>query len=392
MSGAVGGSQADQAAPARAKSVAVGTWRWATLCALCCLTASGVALAQVQTLPPRATPPGSVQSLPIDNASRPIYAVGTASIIDGNTQKARSAALRAAYAEAVARGAGMQIDSMTLVKNVQQVIDVISSRSSGFITSYDIAHEGAEGQVYTVGINAQVAVRELSDEEQTLAGLRLYLQVYGRPTVLVLFPQYDTIGELAAPATTETQPFSKTSRSTQDGERSTESSEETFVLPGSGYQAVPGTTTLAPGMLRGTEAAVAQELSRFGYQLKTSDDVAISSQVSATQLSRARQGLTQEALQVGRAVGADLVIVGSLQVSGRAITTHNVDFQQASGEAAMKAISMKTGETISIFQQNATRAGSNLLQAAGAVKKQIAIEFAKELAWAVPRMLAEQQP
>jgi len=361
-----------------------------------CLMLAAFALqadAQVQSLPSGSRDlPGSVQSLPVDTGSRPIYAVGTAEIGAAGTQVARTAALRAAYAEAVARGAGLQIDSMTLVRDVRHVIDVVSSRSSGFITAYDIAHEGAEGGVYTVGINAHVAVRELSDEEQTLAGLRLYLQVYGRPTVLILFPQYDTIGEIAQPAVAETQPFSRKTRKTQSGDHASESSEESFVLPGSGYQAVPGTTTLAPGMLRGTEAAVAQQLARFGYLLKTSDDVATSAQVTPLLLSRARQGQTQEALQVGRAVGADLVILGSLQVSGRAITTHDVDFQQASGEAAMKAVSMKSGETISVFHKSATRAGSNLLQAAAAVKTQIATDFAKELAWAVPRMLADEQP
>lgn len=369
-----------------------GLLRARTLAILLAGTAPGLP-AQVTSLPPPTRPaPGSVQPLPAEIGAQPIYAVGTADIGAAGTQAARTIALRAAYAEAVARGAGLQIDSMTLVRDVRHVVDVVSSRSSGFITRYDIAHEGAEGGIYTVGINAQVAVRELSDEEQTLAGLRLYLQVFGRPTVLILFPQYDTIGELAQPAVAETQPFSRQTRKTESGDHASESSDESFVLPGSGYQAVPGTTTLAPGMLRGTEAAVAQQLARFGYLLKTSDDVATSAQVPPILLSRARQGHTQEALQVGRAVGADLVILGSLQVSGRAITTHEVDFQQASGEAAMKAVSMKSGETITVFHKSATRAGSNLLQAAAAVKTQIATDFARELAWAVPRMLADEQP
>ncbi len=348
--------------------------------------------AQVQSLPPPGqSTPGSVQALPHDDAARPIYAVGTAQIGSAGNQAARTAALQAAYAEAVARGAGLQVDSMTLVRDVRQVVDIVSSRSSGFITSYTIAHEGAEGNVYTVGIEATVAVRELSDEEQTLVGLRLYLQVFGRPTVLILFPQFDTIGELDAPAVAETQPYQRQTRKTQDGERSSESSDESFVLPGSGYQAVPGTTTLAPGMLRGTEAAVAQQLSRFGYLIKTSDDVATSAQITPILLSRARQGQTQEARLIGKAVGADLVITGNLQLSGRAITTHNVDWQQASGEASIKAISMKTGETITTFHKSTTKAGSNLLQAAAAVKTQIATDFAQELAWAVPRMLADEQ-
>lgn len=365
---------------------------WIVITLAACLLGTETASPQVQSLPPSRAPIGSVQPLPADTAAESIYAIGKAQITSSGAQAARTAALRAAYAEAVARGAGLQIDSMTVVRDVRHVVDVVSSRSSGFITAYDIAHEGAEGDVYTVGINAQVARRELSDEEQTLAGLRLYLQVYGRPTVLVLFPQYDTIGELNAPAAPESQQYSRSTRKTQNGEQSSEVSEESYLLPGSGYQAVPGTTTLAPGMMRGTEAAVAQQLARFGYLLKTSDDVATSAQITPIVLSRARQGQTQEARLVGRAVGADLVIVGSLQVSGRAITTHNVDFQQASGEAAMKAISMKTGETITVFHQSSTRAGSNLLQAAAAVKTQIASDFAKELAWAVPRMLADDQP
>lgn len=332
-----------------------------------------------------------MQSLGVQEDSQAIYAVGTAQIGPQGTQTARAAALQAAYAEAVARGAGLQVDSMTLVRDVRQVVDVVSSRSSGFITRYDIAHEGAENGVYTVGIEAHVAVRELSDEEQTLAGLRLYLQVFGRPTVLILFPQFDTVGELESPAVAETQPFQKETRKSQSGEVASESSTESYVLPGGGYQAVPGTTTLAPGVLRGTEAAIAQQLSKYGYLLKTSDDVSSSPQVTPITLSRARQGLTQEARLVGQAVGADLVIVGSLQVSGRSITTHNVDFQQASGEAAMKAISMKTGETITVFHKSSTRAGSNILQAAAAVKTQIATDFAQELAWAVPRMLADER-
>jgi len=92
--------------------------------------------AQVQSLSPRSSTQGSVQALPIEEDAGSVYAIGTAQITLAGTQAARTAALRAAYAEAVARGAGLQIDSMTVVRDVRHVVDVVTSRSSGFITAY----------------------------------------------------------------------------------------------------------------------------------------------------------------------------------------------------------------------------------------------------------------
>src|SRR5262245_39129127 len=96
----------------------------------------GLALAvgaQVTPLPPRqpGTPGVTRQPdlprigpvTPLDPPAKVnhVFALGTATVFGGNVSAARQAALQAAYAEAVARGAGVEIGRLTLVRNVRAV-------------------------------------------------------------------------------------------------------------------------------------------------------------------------------------------------------------------------------------------------------------------------------
>jgi len=138
--------------------------------------------------------PGSVQSLTEEPSEvRRIMAEGFAVIHNGNVEQARITALRIAYAEAVGRVAGLEISSSTWIVNVRHVIDLVTSRSKGFIRSYDIVREGIsekDPKRYEVLIEAEVLEKAitLDDERQ---GLQIFLQLLGDPKILIMLPEME---------------------------------------------------------------------------------------------------------------------------------------------------------------------------------------------------------
>jgi hypothetical protein len=334
---------------------------------------SAAAAAQVTPIPPKpgpvqgvtpqpATPRiGGVTPLPADaERVNRLYAIGTATVFNGNVSSARQAALQAAYAEAVSRGAGVEIGRMTIVRNVRAVSDIVAARSRGFVKSYELVGEKLlEGEPprYEVRINAVVVDSAAGADD--VEGLKLFLDVMGNPRLLVLLPE----AAFNAPPPEGQEP------------------------KGAWGQNPPSTPA---GVMRNAEAAIAQAFGRFGYGVMTSDEVIASGSITPAQLERARQGVTTEAVAVARAVGADLLLTGSVQLSWQRVKPEGVEFVSATTVASAKAVIVSNGHVLEAFNRSHTNAHTSALGAITSSLQAVAAEFASTLAWKIPTILASR--
>lgn len=116
-------------------------------------------------------------------AAQTVEAAGTASIADGDEARARDEALLDAYRRAL-EAAGVRVHSHTEVSNFQVLIDSVTAGATGYLTSLDVASEGADGPLYRVRIRATVvpAGGQGADARDALAPL---LRIMDDPTVAV---------------------------------------------------------------------------------------------------------------------------------------------------------------------------------------------------------------
>jgi hypothetical protein len=333
---------------------------------------------------PQAPRIGSVKPLPPENdaAVARVFAVGTATVFNGNVRAARQAALQSAYAEAVAMGAGTEIGRMTMIKNVQAVSDVISSKSRGFVRSYEVIAEDVkpgEPPTFEMRIRAEV-VKSQSSPAEEIEGLKLFLEVIGSPKLLVLLPEQAVAERTAASSSQrESTQVSVTAPGTNVSISSSTSSATS--------QAAGAAPQEREGTMRSSEAAVAAAFVKYGYAVATSDDLVAGGLASAAQLARARQGVTADAVAVAKAAGADLLLTGVLRTSTQKVTPAGVEFISATTEASAKAMVVSNGYLIDAFHKTVTKAHVSSLGAVSMSLDAIANEFASALAWSIPRIL-----
>ena len=126
---------------------------------------------------------------------------------------------------------------------------------------------------------------------------------------------------------------------------------------------------------------------KYGYAVATSDDLVAGGLASAEQLSRARQGVTADAIAVAKAAGADLLLTGVLRTSTQRVTPAGVEFISATTEASAKAMVVSNGYLIDAFHKTVTKAHVSSLGAVSMSLDAIANDFASALAWSIPRIL-----
>jgi hypothetical protein len=136
--------------------------------------------AQVQSAP--AQPQSDFQQPP-PAGSREILAEGKAAIIGGDKGIARDHALTDAQRKAVEQGVGTLLKSETEVKNFQLVWDKISTKSTGYVSSYRVIDEQSTSDLYTVTIKAVV---KLADLESDVQGILNLVEAQGRPRLMIL--------------------------------------------------------------------------------------------------------------------------------------------------------------------------------------------------------------
>jgi len=283
-----------------------------------------------------------------DFGVKKVSAKGIAKIFGGNIEIARKVALRAAYAEAVSQGGMIEVGSMSLIKNVKQVSDVVRSRSRGFIRNLKIVNEGLSEDnpnMYEVFINAEVISHGRSYEDD-VDGLQLFLDVLGNPTLLIIFPEFQV-----------------------DADRQIRKKDETTV--------------------RRMEPALGQAFSRFGYQIMTSEDLQIQQFVSSTDFEMAKEGVPPKIIDVARSVEVDLVLYGVMTVSQEITRPGGVELVKIVSEASGKAVIVSSGRIIDTFHQTNQAAGFASVKAYADCIAKAAQNIADSYAWKIPQILAD---
>jgi hypothetical protein len=338
-------------------------------------------------------PFGQVVPLPVEQPRlKRIMAEGVATVFGGNISGARIAALRAAYAEAVAQGSGIEIGRMSLIKNVKYVTNVMTSRSRGFIREYRIINEGLSPQnptVYKVLIEADVVEdgKVLGDDQY--AALKTYLELLGNPKLLIILPEKRVYP--AGSAASSAAARDRTDVQVAAGDTNVKITREATRNPQQG--GVPGQPARAedPGdQMRSTEAALAQAFTHYGYQVVTSDDLLAEGLCSEDTLSQARAGITARAVEVARAANADLALLGVLRLSEEQVTAAGVDLVAVTAEVSAKALVVSSGKLVDAFHRTERASSQRMLKAYSDCLDKVADTLASALAWKIPEILSEE--
>jgi hypothetical protein len=136
-------------------------------------------------------PPAQVQSSPAQTpatatppaGSQELVAEGAAAIVNNDKGIARDHAIEDAKRKAVEQGVGSVLMSESKVENYQLVYDKISSKATGYVSSYKIIEESQNAGLYRVTIRAVVRMADLQDD---VSGILLMVETQGRPRIMVL--------------------------------------------------------------------------------------------------------------------------------------------------------------------------------------------------------------
>jgi hypothetical protein len=129
--------------------------------------------------------PAQVQSQPaqVPQGSQELVAEGVAAISNGDKGIARDHAIEDAKRKSVEQGVGSVLSSESKVENYQLVYDKISSKATGYVSSYSIVNEASDASLYRVTIRAVVRMADLQND---ISGILNMVETQGRPRLMVL--------------------------------------------------------------------------------------------------------------------------------------------------------------------------------------------------------------
>jgi hypothetical protein len=331
--------------------------------------------------------PGSVSPLPFEDPLHAyVIAEGRARIYDGHVESARNVALRVAYAEAVSRVAGTEIGSLSIIRNVHKVSDVVMARSIGFVRHYEIIREEVsptDPRYYEVVIRADVITKGVPGQDD-IDGLRLYLELLDNPTLLILLPERS----MPANDPQENPALSSKKITVRSGDMMIRISESDQSPPSDTL--IHAETHVNELTLQGPEAAMAQAFASYGYRVITSDELLENGLVGPEVIAAARRGATQEALMAARAAKADLALIGGMRFSESLVSPYGVTMTRISSEVSAKAVVTSSGRNLAIFHQTYLAASPDRLMAYTQSAHKAADGIAKVLAWKIPQILAQE--
>lgn len=287
---------------------------------------------------------------------------GSAAILGGNVQRAKKGALLEAYRIAVNTMMGVEIESLTMVKNCEEFTSLVVEKSRGYIRSYKILSEDIDekSQIYTVIIEAEVVEGNNMRDNKDEIALRAYLELIENPVLIILLSDRGT----GVPSGT---------------------------LSGA----------VSPGVV---EIALAKRFQDVGYAILTADDLFVgdfstgpvqdwlkhrstgnarfqSEKISEEELLQAREGYTAMARQVGRKSGADLVICGIIKVAGGPV--YGAGTNRMSVTSYVKTVVCSTGQVLNINIKRIVDASYDNLP------QKLAEVVGEELMWQIPKALTQ---
>ena len=328
--------------------------------------------AQGVTPKPERDRPGKVipktQEIQIGNK---IIARGIAPIVNNDEKRARQLALQDAYREAISRGVGTEIGELFEMKNFEKIVDVVVKRSIGIVKKYKVLHEGRtkknENQ-YEILIEAEVGEGSKGD----LMALALFLEVIDSPKVLILLHEYES-------------PSAGTGES-KDLEIKIGGKEDTIEIRQRSEK--KGIDSLKEVPIDNAEVVLAKYFHDVGYTVLTSKDVLTRNEGHDGEVRLAKQGYTELGRKIGMMHGADIVLIGSIRISGKPVKVYDVPMNMVHVTSTIKAVVTGSGQTLAI-EDKTSRSSSEMYEAAKHKSMQGLVNVVGEsLVWKIPEVLA----
>lgn len=280
---------------------------------------------------------------------------------------ARKRALMDAYRNAVSIGAGVQIEDFTQAKMTQSlssVYSVITKKAKGFITYYNVINEGKKGKdSYQTTIKACVASKSV-DDFNFENGLKLFVNMLGKPKVLIVFGQEKY---------SEEQLVEKTITKNNIVEKYISKKDEL--------------------QIRSIEISIAKILKSYGYEVVTSDDMANRNLVSEEKILKARKGIGGSAIEFARDTGADIVISGNIVYSLSRSEISDIDGKLVTISINAKALMPGSGKVLGIYneqEQSFSIIDDQLTAKQEAINKG-ALAISDKIVWDIPKYLLNEE-
>ena len=303
-------------------------------------------------------------------AESKVIALGVAPIINGDEKRARKVALQDAYRQAISQGVGCEIGELFEMRNFEKVVDVVIKRSIGIVKNYRVMQEGRKEKedLYEILIEAEVGEGTKGD----LMALALFLEVIDSPTVLILLREYEPQHGMGVESRgpeikvgKQRYEFETTRRWEKKGPDNVEE------LP-----------------IETAEIALAKCFHDAGYTVLTSDDILTGNQEEDREVQLAKKGYTKTARNVGRKHGADVVLCGTVRISGTPAEIYGMPVKIVHISSTVKAVVTGSGQTLAI-EDAAYRCSSEVYEGAKYKSMEgIVKELGERLVWKIPEVLA----
>ena len=268
--------------------------------------------------------PAAVQAQDVPQEGRMVTVQGIGSIIAGDRAKAREDAIDDAMRNAVERVMGTHVQSSTITENFMLIQDNIYTQTRGYISNYEVTNEMEESDMITITMRATVKESELVSD---LEAIGVLMSRMNYPRLLVLID------------------------------------EQIFIDEG-GEERVPTTVDNAT-----TTTLFMEMLQPKGFRFVDPMTVALNTQANV--LQSALEGDVAQAVTIGRAHQAEVVVLGT------AIARRGSAAQQRLGtmvsmqvNITMRILRADTGEIMATSQEaGAHIGGSPVDAAAGAIRR-----------------------
>jgi hypothetical protein len=113
---------------------------------------------------------------------------GHSAIINADLISAEREALKDALRSAVEQAVGTFVSAETLAKNFVLISDKITTKTEGYIKTYQVLYRSQEDSIYTVLIKAQVIPKFVKND---LIALKILQEAMRKPRVMIVVPEQD---------------------------------------------------------------------------------------------------------------------------------------------------------------------------------------------------------
>lgn len=266
-----------------------------------------------------------------------VVAKGIARIYGGDLRGAKKRALLDAYKNAISQKLPIHISSSFRMENYSQLYSNCVAQSDGYIKEYTILKEGIlqdNRDYYEVIIDAGVAPGSMKNNED-IAALKLFSQTIGNPKVLLLL----------------------------------QGAEGTRAEPGfAGFN---------------LENELYNRLKQLGFSPVMVDQESLTTRQD--ELKLARQGYANPAIAVGRRSGADIVVVGMLNMQLQEAKAYGATLYQAVSTVSTRLIHVPGAELFNTDSKRFIASHQNRLVLTSNSYKGCLDYLAKSITWVIPQ-------